>query len=367
MEPVEAAVDDKDDNADCRLRNALNPDCLTEMFKYLDQTDLLTLSKMNSHYKEIIVDRIIPFIQLNLTESCDQSKRLMGEFGETVKSIKFKGDKEAFGFLMQFITDYCELNQLQKLDITTRRDERIESCQCCHPDLVNRTQKYFRKLHFLAIDENCSNWKIPLELFALCNGIRVLQLKNVSLERRFQNWTRFDELTDLTLIHISEFKSNKFIEYLSSGSTRLQRFLSDDSDLKMGEAVAEHCSETIHTFGDLRNCSPRHHLETRYDFLDKFENLKEVILTSEYVGMSDLHRPLMILALNDSIESLEIKQVDTKEFRLRKLPDLPKFTKLKTLKLSIREREHEAENLDEQMHSKFILNNANKLLTNVQT
>lgn len=56
-----------------------------------------------------------------------------------------------------------------------------------------------------------------------------------------------------------------------------------------------------------------------------------------------------------------------KNFHLKKGPDLPKFNKLKILKLSIGEREHETEHLDEQMHSRFILNNANKLLTNVQT
>lgn len=368
--PIKAALteENKDEDADCRLRYDLNPDCLTEIFKYLDQSDLLTLSSMNSHYKEIIVNRIIPIIQLNLTENSDQSKRLMAEFGGTVKSIKFKGDKEAFEDLMQSINDYCLINQLVKLDVSPieRCGEKIGSCDLCHPDLVNRTQKYLRKLNFVAIDENFSNWKIPHNLFDLSKGIRVLELKNLNLQGKFQNWTGLSDLTDLTLINISGFKSDKFIEFLSRG-TRLQRFSSDDSDFRMAEAIAEHCAKTIRTFGDLRISSQVENPETRYDFFNKFENLNEVVLTSEYVCMSDLYRPLMLLALNDSIESLEIKQVNTKEFQIKQIPDLPTFKKLKTLKLSIREREHEAENLDEEMHSKFILNNANKLLTNVET
>lgn len=367
--PVEAAGLDRDKDADCRLRHGLNPDCLEEIFKYLDQSDMLALSKMNSHYKEIIVDRIIPLIQLNLTESCAQNKQLMAEFGASVKSIKFKGDRKAFELLMTLINDYCNVNQLKKLDIITCKDKRIDSSNCCHPDLVNRTQKYFRKLHFVAINENSSNWEFLQELFALSNGIRVLQLENVNLKGRFQNWTHLDELTDLTLIGIERFhqiKMEKFIEFLSRG-TRLQRFFSDDWCFKMNEAIAEHCSKTIHTFGDLRKWPLDEYSLTRYDYLDKFENLKEIILTSEYICMSDLYRPLMILAMKDSIDSLEIRQVDTKEFQLETQPNLPKFNKLKTLKLSIRQREHEAENLNEQMHLKFILNNANKLLTNVQT
>lgn len=370
---IEAAVNDKDndddEDIDCRLRHTLNPDCLTEIFKYLDQFDLLTLSKMNSHYKEIIVNRIIPFRQLNLVERFDQrgqSKWLMAEFGGTVKSIKFKGDREHFAFLLEFISDYCDVNQLEKLDITTRRDERFLSCDGFDSDLVNRMQKYFENVHFLAIDANGSNWQLPQELFALSDGIRVLQLKNFSLKGKFQNWTHFGELTDLTLIHISEFKSDKFAEFLRAAGA-LQRFISDDSDFKTGETVAEHCGATVRTFGDLRKCSSRENPLARHNFLDKFEMLNEVILTSEFVCMSDMYRPLRILALKDSIESLEIKQVDTKPFPFEPPPELPKFNQLKTLKLCIREREHEAEQLDEQMHSKFILNNANKLLTNVQT
>lgn len=154
-------------------------------------------------------------------------------------------------------------------------------------------------------------------MFALSHGIRVLQLKNVNLKGKFQNWTDFKELIDCTLVRISGFKRDKFIEFLSRG-TRIQRFFSDDSYFKMGEDVAKHCSKTIHTFGDLRKCSTRENPLTRYDFLNKFENLKEIILTSEYVCMSDLQRPLIILAMNDSIESLEIKQVDTKEFPFEK-------------------------------------------------
>lgn len=365
--PVEAAGLDRDEDADCRLRHGLNPDCLEEIFKYLDQSDMLALSKMNSHYKEIIVDRIIPFIQLNLTESCDQNnKQLMAEFGATVKSIKFKGNRKAFTLLMTLINDYCNVDQLKKINIITRKDKRADSI---NPDQVKRTQKYFRKLHFVAINEYSSNWEFLQELFALSNGIRVLHLKNVNLKGRFRNWTHLDELTDLTLIGIKrvhQIKMEKFIEFLSR-STRLQRYFSDDWCFKMNEALAEHCGKTIHTFGDLRKWPLDEHSQTRYDFLDKFENLKEITLTSEYVCMSDLYRPLAILAMKDSIDSLEIRQVDTKEFQLETQPNLPKFNNLKTLKLSIRQREHEAENLNEQMHLKFILNNANILLTNVQT
>lgn len=145
---VEPADKVKDEDTDCRLRNALNPDCLAEIFKYLDQYDLLTLSKMNLHYKEIIVDRIISFIDVNLNESNDQSKRLMAEFGATIKSIKFKGDKNAFRFLMQFINDYCNINQLQKIDITARRDERIDNYNFFHPELVNSIKLHFQNFTF---------------------------------------------------------------------------------------------------------------------------------------------------------------------------------------------------------------------------
>lgn len=382
---------EQDPNANCRLKNNLNPDCLANIFEYLDIRDLMTVSQMNSHFKQIIADYIIPQIKPCVGVSClVDNMQFFSIFGNKLKKFRFAGRKNHLYDLLTHIVSYCpdtkfndiEIDlDLQEMDFGEDADTFFH-CQRL-TFLITEAEKSFWNLEKLAIHGFC-NENVRPRINYIYNGlfrnsvsIRCLKLQNtfVDEEMRFLNGIRFANLTELELIQARV--EVKYLCNLLETGPRLRRFVNERSIKfncieQIGKKLVEFCKDTLHTFCDMdayRYDRSLNDYLKRYSFITDLTNLKKVTLTSFFKCANDLYYPLLALSRVNKLEFLgiyhntprcdmETLSLSNRELRI----NLERFTNLRTIKIC-------AINVDNRhnspMHLEFLMKNACKILQNV--
>lgn len=371
-------VSEQDPDANCRLRNGLNSDCLLEIFEYLKQDDLVTLSGMNDHYKQLIINFIISKKTIEISGNCKRSNaQLLKNFGRKLKHIKFVGDRVRFEHFSQQIVKHCTENQIKTIDINFICSNSNKSkCHCPktmafvmdNDTSTEAAKKYFRNVEEVSIRHaNARVGEILETLFGESENLRVLKLIESKLDDRLMSWKSTQQLTELHLIESSVGNEERFIEFIRSQS-KLERFISHGgyySIRRVGEALAVNCSSKLQVFCDFGSVNRnRNRSVTDYDFISKFVNLKELKLTSITKTGIDLHRPLMRLAKKHSIEKLGIYQ-NAKHLKNGAdiIESIAEFKNLKCLEISMEEFTF----FDDSKQLEFLFGNSGIIFKNVET
>lgn len=382
---------ENDPDANCRLKNNSIPDCLAEIFKYLDARDLMTLCQMNSQYKQIIVDDIISHMKPRVGVSClIDNTQLFSTFGNKLKKFRFAGRKNHLYDLLKHIVSYCpdtKFNDIemdldwQEMDLDGDGDADTFHQRLTF--LINKAEKSFWNLEKLAIHGICNedarakiNY-IYNGLFGNSTSIRCLKFQNtfVDEEVQFLNGIRFVNLTELELIQ-ARVQVPYLCNFLET-RPKLCRFVNERS-IKftgievIGRKLVEFCKDTLHTFCDMDAYRYDRRLDNylkRYSFIAELNNLKDVTLTSFFKCANDLYLPLLGLSRLDKLEHLGIYQntprcdmktisLTNREFAI----GLEQFTNLRTIKIC-------AINVDNRhnspTHLEFLMKNSRQILQNV--
>lgn len=369
-------VPEQDLDANCRLRNGLNPDCLLDIFEYLNHGDLVNLSEMNDLYKQLITNFIISKKTIVISGNCTRSNsELFQNFGRKMKHIKFVGDQARFEHFVQQIVKHCTENQIKSVDITfTRSNCNISNC-CCPKTIANTNNEssakvaknYFRSVEEVAISQA---WEAVGEILETLLGesknIRILKLYKSKIDDHLLSWKSSQQLTELHLIKSVVRNEDRFIKFIRS-QTKLERFISHGgyySIRRVGEALAVNCSSKLRVFCDSGSVRVNR-IVTDYDFVSKFDNLKEVKLTSFTKTGNDLHRPIMELAKKQTIEKLGIYQ-DADRFlanEIRTIGFIPELKNLKSLEISVKNFAQP----NDSTHLKLLFGNSGVIFKNVET
>lgn len=381
----------------CRLRNDLNPDCLAAIFESLDVMDLLTLSRMNSHYKHIINKYVVPKKQFNFSEliilKADVFRDVFSAFGKRMENIKYTGCLREFSKILDEVKEFCGEDQFRHVELDFSRLIRGNWDPFC----VRNTSKYFRKLESFSfygdfsLNEKYNQFMVAVVPLMLEKTEKLLSLKigGVYLRKTSNifGWRGLKHLTELHLINVT-VHMECLLDYFRT-KPNLQTFVNINSIFhreipKVGEVLAEHCGDTIEKFVDVKDHIAEMDCESeeffmRYSFISKFPNLKEVMLTSRRKCGSDLYYPIVALAANNTIEKLGVHQCGPhfswmypewfeleRQFLIEgaqlKIPN--EFTNLKSLEFSI--NQCWVDNLDNQP-LEFFMNNSKEILRNVET
>lgn len=383
---------ERDLDANCRLKNNLNPDCLANIFEYLDIRDLMSLSQMNSHYKQIIADYIIPKVKPCVGISClVDNMQIFSIFGNKLRKFRFAGRKKHLYDLLTHIVSFCPDTRFSDIEMDLDLQE-MDSFEDADPFFhcqrliffITEAAKSCSNLEKLAIHGFCNEDTRPRinyiynELFRNSTSIRCLKLQNtfVDEEMQFLHGARFANLTELELIQV-RIQVPYLCSFLETGPI-LRRFVNDRS-IKfnrievIGKKLAEFCKDTLQTFCDMDAYSYERRLDEyfrRYSFVAELRNLKEVTLTSFFKCANDLYYPLLGLSRLNKLEILgiyhntprcdmEALSLSNSELRI----NLERFTNLRTIKICAINVDNRHNSLT---HLEFLMKNSSQILQNVE-
>lgn len=296
--PRQPNAGDINEDENCRLRHRLNAHCLTEIFQYLDSTDLYAVGDMNEFYKQLIADFVIPThtIDFDLLHSKSISdQQFFDKYGKKVRMFKIscKND-ESFQQFFRLIQQYCAPDQLKNVSLAMSRGNDADDINL--PDHFQRVESF----HFTGV----SNYS-PILSVTFSDSLQRLYLRNISLPADF-SWMAMVNLKKLVVEFVKGFNEQHFIELLRHG-TKLELFHQDFTLFNpfgdVRDALAKYCGHQIRSLVD--NCLMRRANEC-YNFLSELQKLNEVWLSSQQKCVEDLKYPLKLLAENDTIEKLGI-------------------------------------------------------------
>lgn len=382
----------KDPDANSRLRNGLNPDCLVKVFENLAISDLIRLSRMNKYYKQIIRDRVIHkmmpvfggeratiFDELDMIIEKRDLRYFFLTFGKYLRKFHFDGNYEDFQRFLQYIAQYCSREQLKEIQLSHSLNYGDSNLPRI-PDAFNHFHNV--KKFYVLYSGISRNWQkihnISLSLLGNAIQLQSLRLNRYPAQHinlKFLQENRLPNLTELHLTGAMVRNVQCLLDFMKR-KPRLKRFINEKSlgpdDIELvGAALAKYCRETLHTFCNIHNeySSKRHRNENGFKFLSEFENLKNVTLTSHCPYASELYYPLIELAKRNTLEKLGICSASLGfgstsiilENKMRIA--LNTFTKLKSLSIFI----YGVSCKEISIEKHFLFNNAKQLLSNIET
>lgn len=364
-----------DPDANCRLRNALNADCLAKIFMHLDVSTLMDLAEMSNYYKQIIHDLVIHKKRAEFSEVSEYNHSTFFRFfGQRLKRFRFMGGQMEFYELLEQLLDFSSEDQIISADFNFWCSD-IEEYNWF---LTVRAMHHFQNVERFAIcgetDEICSRFIRDVVSILLRNSdhLRKLKLEHLRWDNdiRIFNLDQMTNLTDLELVDVT-VETGAILNYIQR-RPRLERFVNrasieNGAMEEIGAMLAEYCGETIQTFADINNESVRDFKrpDKRYGYLVDLKNLKSVTLTSVYKCANDLNYPLAALSKVDKLEKLGIYQRVryTSHDKIQKFR-LNRFTKLHTIKICVLSVDWSS---DKPMHLEFLMDNSKQILNSVQT
>lgn len=330
----------EDPDLNCRLRNGLNPDCLAIIFEYLPVRDLIKLSQMNDHYKQIIYNFVIhkkESILFGNTLYADvidakTEEYLIINFGDRLKRLRFFGDIYEFHKFYNSIVCHFPKEQITDIEVTIGYSNgEFESCfgNMSYQPMLSQADGHFLNLKKLQIkclndheyEHTAINKVLSLVLADAPN------LKSLKLSELYVNNNRLSSLLiegtmlNLTELHLEEVSIDlQFLIEFIQKRPNLQQFvvengLPNEQIEILGNVLATYCGNTLHTFcnitadtwiGETIEDNIMH--ANRYKFLSKFKHLKNVTITSNCACASDMYYPIIELAKRNTVEKLEIYQ-----------------------------------------------------------
>lgn len=300
----------EDEDANCRLRHALNGHCLAEIFQYLDSGDLYTLGGMNEAYKQIINDFVIPKHEVNFNQLLSRRitfAQVFERFGNKIQKFSFEDiwRIQTFHDLEDALSEYCSNNQLKSVKINCAfrnlDGDDYEDSTSIWPTYFPIQCQNVEKLEFRYAQ---------LYEIQLSESLRSLTFEGIFLCENF-DWTQLKNLKELYLIDVKDINVQNFIEFLCQrpnlevihhGANTFNELTADVCD-----AMAKYCGHQIREYYGAMPPNQEPSTHNSYKFLSSLKNLKIVRLTTQQHCGGDLIDAIKRLAENDTIETLHIK------------------------------------------------------------
>lgn len=370
------------DDANCRLRNGLNVECLAKIFQYLQTKDLFNLGLMSSYYQHIIYEYVINKFHLKLCGSSinpydNNIEAVLKMYGRKVKWLEIY-DLCNVDLLNRCILAYCSTDYLKCL---TLHFEGQGIFREVFPSTVQLALlfPYFRQIKMLDVRFPEGNLYYCLLVVKRLEALRILKLDRSSIE--ILKYAGISMLTELHLGRLLNYFSdcsNLFL-FLSELRPQLKHFSNtrtfEITELRIvGQILAKNCSDSIEIFQDVpgrigkytRKTYSLRRAMTRYYFLPRFNNLKELTIATMF-NYRDLYGTLLDMTKIDKLEKLDIRmQSVTTESEISKWKkwvfnepkDLRTFTNLKMVSFEFPEYYEEMD---------FFIKYISKLMPAVET
>lgn len=330
----------EDPDLNCRLRNTLNPDCLAVIFEYLPVRDLIHLSQMNDHYKQIIHDFIIHkkesilFGNTRYTDVVDtkSGEYLITNYGDRMKRLRFHGDIYEFYAFYNLIVLQFPKEQITDLEVTIDySNEEVDSYygNKNYQPILPRALGHFmnlEKLQIKCLDHHEYKLDAINKMLSLVL-VDAPNLKSLKLLQLYVNNNRLSSLlingtmANLTELHLEDVNIDlEFLIEFIQKTPNLERFIVNNGLLNehieiLGNILATYCGDKLHTFCDIttdtwigETIEDNIMHANRYKFLSKFQNLQNVTITSNCACASDMYYPIIELAKRNTVEKLGIYQ-----------------------------------------------------------
>lgn len=377
-EAVEASEVEPDESF-CRLKSNLNPQCLSEIFKLVDVTDLITLSKMDNYFRLIINRLVIPEIPICLKRLNDRYQRILRAFGKRISRLILHFDDGLSPEQFVTIINGLTIGQLTEVNFVGHPNPKFNWI------LMSTYSDYFKNVRSVRISKiNCARQSATLRkcliepLMEKMRKLRKLRFDFVLAERSwFDSIWNLDVIKNLTELHLNEVrcvwsKTPQSILYLLEKGPKLRCFINKDSiehsDIGMiGEALVKYCGDSLTTFCDIDRSLclwlPQKGVDNilrRYTFISQLKKLKELTLITLLPCGSDLHNAVKDLAGYGNLEKLRIETFN--EFRTP-----PKVPQISPLPISHNYPALRTFEIDSRRKLKFFEKNSQQLLQNVET
>lgn len=311
----------------------INDDCLREIFKYLDVVSLVNICECCKRFRSIVLDQVIPFYTVNTTEAHQKNlsvQKLFEILGQSIAKLQVSTtdivlsyrNRSRFGELIQLITQHSKPGLLKKFALTfsTGSSQSGEF----FPSIA---RPYFENIHTLEfILPYRFEWEQLLDHFIDCfpkENLRALKIKNIPWIGYWLNATTMPKLRELQLVmnghHLRLDKDlQNLISYIrTKPSLNVFNYIGTNSDL-IFNAVSQHIpnierlGNVIGLFitknnGDNDNQNNgRNYIHGKWNYLNEFENLKVLSLTSYAPDFTNAGAIFRILANHNTIEKLEL-------------------------------------------------------------
>lgn len=294
-----------DNDADCRLKNGLNPDCLAQIFQYLATEDLWTLSNMNDLYKQIINELV--FSDHILDGAPSIITNMLQSHGNKIKKIHFYGNSNEFNLVLESIKIYCAIDQLKELEckIIPQEGKDEEDQIYISSDHLSKLETFGIQFINYAIEPHCV-------IFLQFESLRTLKLNRVRLNWDF-DWTSMQNVTELELIKVIGINEHLFIQLIRQ-RPQLKRIVHLNSFRNIqtiGKEIATFCGDHIIEHHDLGrgqlNIPHWDHLNEN-SYFSGLKKLKKMSLVSITQCARDLTILMGQLANRNALEELTIIQ-----------------------------------------------------------
>lgn len=336
----------------CRLKSGLNEHCLLKVFDYLNLDDLLQVSKLDPHFKELILKWTIKkktfFSKFNKLKDSSyslethKSIQMLDIFGKSMRKIKMSGNH--FSLWLETIMKHCEPATLTDVELSIfdyfrMNKDNLKVMYRCTPFFTNLQKFTFSQYVRQRYQEMCTEFLTFISTTA--TNLQELELQMNSFDLRFLKNMKNLRVLRLYLFRNSSYTITDLANCLGSNS-RLQvfKFSGVDNITSISDALSKY-SPDLTKFSDVNFGNPYHRLDEalidRYNFLSTFQHLNCVTLTSYTFCGCDIYYPLMTLATSNintlkvyinNVQPIELTEEDQYQIMTR---SLPKFVHLQTV------------------------------------
>lgn len=317
------------------LRHVLNPDCVLEVFQYLSMIDLMQMCELDTdddaYFTHLIRERVIgsmlmDFRPRNEKQTVWYLTKTLQTFGAYIKRLSIPMRPSHFNHVLRQIITYCSPNTIKEIQfksifhgldyrdyemLSAREIEQLQIDQ----QLVQDVKPFFECVEKLVVQGGFTNLPNLFAIFLNSSHLKVLQVimyKSIRDDiEPILDLITVDTL-NLTKLHLAE--SGELFDGLDVFIRKLphlEEFIweGDQNGEKVGRALVETCPK-LRVYGDYSNNDGKN--PNYYDFLEHFNQLTEVVVSSKLDDASDIKSVLEMLARKKLLEKLTVHKCSFK-------------------------------------------------------
>lgn len=339
----------------------LNDNCLIHVFECLDLISLAKMCKTGERFHDIITKHVIPVRLIDFSTFSDKYsvRKMFALFGKSMTRIAISEDDiqavhpecmTGFAEFLRLLVEYGEPGKLKELELSFMGFFTVPA------KILKEIGPFFANVNKLEVDVDYRFDPDFTEFMKAIDtrNIRELRLHNVIL---LDVWLAVGAFPSLQKLHFC-FESESMLERMMNELILMEFFLAKPASLIDFECIKipsdrifnalsglnpgierlgqiEYWSNDDNNNGGGGGGAMLNGSHAKWNYLDKFTNLKDIDLKSSTANFSDLGEVFSILAKRQTIEGLHLSfGMDTSDQgHPVRFADVKRLTQLKTLHL----------------------------------
>lgn len=345
----------------------MNDDCLVHVFEHLDIISLIKVCKSNQRFKQIVLERVIPFKTVDFAtfSKCYSVEKVFKLFGKSMTRIAINSSdiqmtavstgSLRFAEFLRLLVKYGEPGQLQQVKL----DFGVNHCVPTFVQLLDAVCPYFVNVHSISFNLSAnSEWFDKFMVAIPKQNLRSLNVENM---RTVGDWLTAESLPNLRSIHLRLSRDQHFQAHRNQLDmiieSKIMAFISSKPPSLVEFGVVGIPHETIyrglsHSLPDIERLGwikcwednmnsnrnnvrhPRNYYNDKWEYFNAFTNLKSLKLESTATDCSDCGEVFRILASRNTIRELDLNSTCNYIRRENSVSvaDIKRLDKLTTLK-----------------------------------